>query len=503
VKENKSLKDIINHRIEKLDKIKKSKIKSFPYSFKRDTVILGLHNDKNKWKNKEVKICGRIISFRKMGKACFIHIQDDLDNAKIQLYVKTDNLNEGVYDDIVRNLDIGDIIGVSGQLFYTKTEELSLKTSNLVLLSKNIRPLPNLKEKDGKTFFAYKDKELRYRNRHLDLITNPEIKDVFKMRAAVIKTIRKFLDLKGYLEVDTPVLQPLYGGASARPFTTFHNTLEQKLYLRIASELYLKRLIVGGIEKVYEIGKNFRNEGMDKNHNPEFTMLEFYESYSDLSDMMLLTESMFKTIAKRIGRETFLFNGHNIDFSKKFTVSSMKDLFAKHLGDNVIEKSDLELEKICKKNSIDYKKYPHKGKVIEKIFSQIVEPELVQPTFVTDYPVEISPLARYKRDNNEKKFYVERFELFISGVEIANCFSELNDPFEQKERLLKQQGLISKGDEEAQVLDEDFIQVLEAGMPPTGGVGIGVDRLVMIFLEQKSIKDVIFFPSMRPEQSID
>jgi len=496
VSENKSLSEIINFRIEKLNKIKESKIKSFPYNFKYSCKIIELIKNQKDWIDKEFKICGRIISMRKMGKASFINIQDS--QSKIQLYVKTINLPELVYDDIVRNLDIGDIIGVSGLLFYTKTKELSVKASDLTLLSKNIRPLPNLKEKDGKTFFSYEDKELRYRNRHLDLITNPEIKVVFSIRSLIVKIIRNFLDSHGYLEVDTPVLQPIYGGASAKPFSTFHNTLEQKLYLRIASELYLKRLIVGGIEKVYEIGKNFRNEGMDKNHNPEFTMLEFYESYSDLDDMIILTESLFNEIAKNMNKKTFNFNGHKIDFSKKFTNISMKDLFVEHLGVNVIRCNDEELENICNKNDINYKKYPHRGKVIEKIFSNLIEPKLIQPTFVTDYPVEISPLARYKR-TDETNTYVERFELFIAGVEIANSFSELNDSFDQKERLLKQQKLLDKGDSEAQVLDEDFIKVLETGMPPTGGVGIGVDRLVMIFSEQKSIKDVIFFPSMRPE----
>ncbi len=494
--ENKSLSEIINFRIEKLNKIKESKIKSFPYNFKYSCKIIELIKNQKDWIDKEFKICGRIISMRKMGKASFINIQDS--QSKIQLYVKTINLPELVYDDIVRNLDIGDIIGVSGVLFHTKTKELSVKVSDLTLLSKNIRPLPNLKEKDGKTFFSYEDKELRYRNRHLDLITNPEIKVVFSIRSLIVKIIRNFLDSHGYLEVDTPVLQPIYGGASAKPFSTFHNTLEQKLYLRIASELYLKRLIVGGIEKVYEIGKNFRNEGMDKNHNPEFTMLEFYESYSDLDDMIILTESLFNEIAKNMNKKTFNFNGHKIDFSKKFTNISMKDLFVEHLGVNVIRCNDEELENICNKNDINYKKYPHRGKVIEKIFSNLIEPKLIQPTFVTDYPVEISPLARYKR-TDETNTYVERFELFIAGVEIANSFSELNDSFDQKERLLKQQKLLDKGDSEAQVLDEDFIKVLETGMPPTGGVGIGVDRLVMIFSEQKSIKDVIFFPSMRPE----
>ena len=494
--DNKSLKEIINFRIEKLKKIKESQVKSFPYNFKYSCKAVELVKNQKDWMDKEFKICGRVISIRKMGKASFVNIQDS--QTKIQLYVKTSNLPDLVYDDIVRNLDIGDIIGIDGTLFYTKTKELSVKVSGLVLLSKNIRPLPNLKEKDGKTFFSYEDKELRYRNRHLDLITNPEIKIIFSIRSLVFKIIRNFLDEKGYLEVETPVLQPIYGGASAKPFSTFHNTLEQKLYLRIASELYLKRLIVGGIEKVYEIGKNFRNEGMDKNHNPEFTMLEFYESYSDLSDMIFLTESLFKEIAKNMNKSIFRFNNHEIDFSKKFEQISMKDLFIEHVGINVIDCDDDELKDICIKNDIDYKKYPHRGKVIEKVFSNLVEPKLIQPTFVTDYPVDISPLARYKRNDDSNK-YVERFELFIAGVEIANSFSELNDSFDQKERLVKQQKLLDKGDSEAQVLDEDFIKVLETGMPPTGGVGIGIDRLVMIFSEQKSIKDVIFFPSMRPE----
>ena len=496
MKENKSLIEIINHRIDKLKKIKESKVKSFPYNFKSTAKIEEVLENQKKWIDKRIDLSGRIVSMRKMGKASFIHIQGSKE--KLQLYVKSQNLEIDVYDDIVRNLDIGDILGISGEVFYTKTGEFSVKVFKLTLLSKNIRPLPNLKEKDGKTFFSYEDKELRYRNRHLDLITNPEVKKTFFLRALIIKVIRDFLDEKGYLEVDTPVLQPLYGGASARPFTTFHNTLQQKLYLRIASELYLKRLIVGGIEKVYEIGKNFRNEGMDKNHNPEFTMLEFYESFSDLNDMISMTESLFKEIAKEMKQTTFLFNGNKIDFSKKFKIISMKDLFIQHIDKNIIESDDAELEKICESNGIDYKKYPHRGKIIEKIFSQLIEPTLIQPTFVTDYPVEISPLARYKRDDDKKK-YVERFELFISGVEIANSFSELNDSFEQKERLLNQQSLIKKGDDEAQVLDEDFIKVLEIGMPPTGGVGIGIDRVVMIFSEQKSIKDVIFFPSMRPE----
>ena len=496
MKEKSSLSDIINHRIQKLNQIKESKIESFGYSFKQNANIKDILLDQSGWLGKKVKICGRIIALRKMGKACFIHIQ--IDGDKIQLYVKTSNLEENVYDSIVRNLDIGDIVGVSGEVFLTKTSELSIRANSLVILSKNIRPLPNLKEKDGEAFFAFNDKELRYRNRHLDLITNPETRSVFIKRASIIKEIRDILDGKGFLEVETPCLQPLYGGASARPFTTHHNTLDKDLYLRIASELYLKRLIVGGFDKVYEIGKNFRNEGMDKSHNPEFTMLEFYEAYSDVNDMICITEDIFKKIAKKMNSSKFKFNGNLIDLNNDFNIFTMKDLFEKYIDVNPIDLNDSDLNSLADKHGIDKEKYAHRGKLIEKLFSNLIEPNLIQPTFVTEYPVEISPLARYKRDDSSNK-YVERFELFISGLEFANSFSELNDSFDQKERLLKQQSMLKKGDDEAQVFDREFIEVLESGMPPTGGVGVGIDRMVMLFAEQDSIKDVIFFPSMRDE----
>ena len=496
MKDNSSLSDIMNHRIEKLDKIKDSNVPSFDYSFKSSVKIEQILSNQKEWLDKEVKICGRIVSLRKMGKACFVHIQSSDD--KIQLYVRTDNLPEKIYDSIARNLDIGDIIGVTGEVFLTKTEELSIKATLLTILSKNIRPLPNLKEKDGETFFSFNDKELRYRNRHLDLITNPETRNIFISRAAVIKKTREILDNRGFLEVETPCLQPLYGGASAQPFKTHHNTLDRDLFLRIASELYLKRLIVGGLDKVYELGKNFRNEGMDRSHNPEFTMLEFYEAYSDISDMITITEIIFKEIANTFTKTHFNFNNHTIDLISPFNILTMKELFEKHAKVNPIELNDNDLDNFAIKHGIDKEKYPHRGKIIEKLFSNLVEPYLIQPTFVTEYPVEISPLARNKREDDSNQ-YVERFELFIAGLEFANSFSELNDPFEQKNRLLNQQKMLQKGDAEAQVFDEDFIEVLEAGMPPTGGVGIGVDRMVMLFTEQDSIKDVIFFPSMRDE----
>ena len=496
MKENSTLSEIINHRIQKLSKIKDSGIPSFAYSFKANGTIQEVFSDQDSWIGELVSLCGRIVSFRKMGKACFIHIQSAGD--KMQLYVKTDNLPEGVYDSIVRNLDIGDIIGISGEVFLTKTNELSVRVGSLSILSKNIRPLPNLKEKDGETFFSFNDKESRYRNRHLDLITNPETRNIFIKRASIIKQIREILDKRNFLEVETPCLQPLYGGASARPFITHHNTLDRKLYLRIASELYLKRLIVGGFDRVYEIGKNFRNEGMDKSHNPEFTMLEFYEAYSDVNDMISLTEHIFKKIAKSFNQSEVKFNGSLIDMKSDFKICTMKELFEKHINVNPIDLNDKDLNKIADKYGIDKKEYSHRGKLIEKIFSNLIEPNLIQPTFVTEYPVEISPLARYKRDDDSYQ-YVERFELFISGLEFANSFSELNDSFDQEERLLKQQSILKKGDSEAQVFDKDFIEVLEAGMPPTGGVGVGVDRMVMLFTEKDSIKDVIFFPSMRDE----
>ena len=496
MKDNSSLSEIINHRIEKLNKIKESGVSSFEYSFETNVTIDEIFSDQEKWIEKEVQLCGRIISMRKMGKACFVHIQSS--NSKIQLYVRTDNLPEDIYDSIARNLDIGDIIGVSGELFLTKTKELSVKALDLTILSKNIRPLPNLKEKDGETFFAFKDKELRYRNRHLDLITNPKTRNIFVSRASIITQTRKILDNKGFLEVETPCLQPLYGGASAKPFKTHHNTLDRDLFLRIASELYLKRLIVGGLDKVYEIGKNFRNEGMDRSHNPEFTMLEFYQAYSDVNDMMLLTQEIFKRIGESFGKTHFNFNDNQIDLQSDFNICTMSELFERYAKINPIELKDKDLFELANRHGIDRDKYPHRGKIVEKLFSTIVEPYLIQPTFVTEYPVEISPLARFKRDDKTKQ-YVERFELFISGLEFANSFSELNDSFDQKDRLLKQQSMLQKGDSEAQVFDQEFIEVLEAGMPPTGGVGVGVDRMVMLFTEQDSIKDVILFPSMRDE----
>ena len=493
--ENNSLNQIIKHRLEKLNKIKDAGINPFPYSYTSTHKIVNILAEQENLLNSHVSISGRIVSFRKMGKASFIHIQEE--SSKLQVYAKSDILPDTIYDNIVRNLDLGDIVGISGDLFITKMGELTVKTTGLELLSKNIRPLPNLKEKDGEAFNAFEDKELRYRHRHLDLIANPEVMDVFKLRAKIISTIRSELDAQDYIEVETPVLQNIYGGASARPFTTFHNTLEQKLYLRIADELYLKRLIIGGFTKVYEIAKNFRNEGMDRNHNPEFTALEFYQAYADVYVMMDLTEAIIHNVAKEISKKEVEFSGHKIDISQTFIRKSMFSLL-NEATDEAVDKMDSQaLFALAKTKNISVEKNMNYGQLLDCIFGALIEPKLVQPTFVTDYPKAISPLAKVSRDGNPE--IVERFELFIGGMEFANSFTELNDPIEQRNRLEAQSRLRDLGDDEAQVIDEEFLMAMETGMPPTGGVGIGVDRLVMLLTEQDSIKDVLLFPAMRPE----
>ena len=489
-----NLKEIINNRINKLNEIKTSGFDPFPHKFDFTNSITDIINNADDFESKIVSIGGRIISLRKMGKSCFLNIINDHD--KIQIYIKNVNLPEEYYDKIVRKLDIGDIIGVQGSVFFTKTNELSIKANSICLLSKSIRPLPNLKEKEGKTFFSFDDKELRYRNRHLDLIANKEIKNIFIGRSIIITSIREFLDNNNYLEVETPILQPIYGGANARPFKTFHNTLEETLYLRIADELYLKRLIIGGINKVYEISKNFRNEGMDKNHNPEFTMLEFYCAYADVYDMMSFTEEMIKNVVTKISNiENFEAIGIEVDFSIDFSKIKFFDALEQYTGSDFSHMNKNDLFKLLDKEGLGLDKDMSFGKLLDKAFSHFVEPNLKQPTFVLDYPLALSPLAKKKRNSDGS--IVERFELFVSGMEIANSFTELNDPVDQKSRMEEQNKLKELGDVEAQVIDNDFIESMECGMPPCGGVGIGIDRLVMLLTNQKSIKDVILFPAMR------
>jgi len=483
-----SLKQIIAHRLDKLNEIKSSGIDPFPHSFNVKENIQDIFSKLNKYINKNVSIAGRIVSLRKMGKVTFLNMQDQ--NIKIQIYLKANNLKDELYDNLVRKLDIGDIIGVNGLVFYTKTKELSVNAKKITLLSKSIRPLPNIKEKDGKTFFSFEDKELKYRNRHLDLIINKETTDVFILRSKIINEIRMFLNKNDYIEVETPILQPQYGGANAKPFKTYHNTLDSELYLRIADELYLKRLIIGGINKVYELSKNFRNEGMDKNHNPEFTMLEYYCAYADLYDMMKFTESLIKSIVKNSKCSLV-----NLNLNKKFKKIDYFESLNNFTKRNIKKMTSKDLSKLLKSKKIDFDDNLNYGKLLDKVFSFFVEPNLIEPTFVENYPVEISPLA--KKNRKGKNNTVERFELFINGMELANAFTELNDPIDQKNRLNDQNNLRKAGDDEAHVIDNDFIEAMEYGMPPCGGVGIGIDRLVMIMTNNKSIKDVILFPSMR------
>ena len=369
----------------------------------------------------------------------------------------------------------------------------------ITILAKTIRPLPIVKEKDGQVFDSFSDKEQRYRNRHLDLILNPEVKETFIKRAYIIRSIREFLDEKGFLEVETPVLQPLYGGANARPFTTHHNSLDQTLYLRIADELYLKRLIIGGFDRVYEIAKDFRNEGMDRNHNPEFTMLEFYWAYADYEDCMELVEDLIRRSAKKINALSINWGGMDIDLSKKFIRKPFIELLNEATGQDISELDQEQLKKICSEKDIDIDDNSNLGQILDELMSQLVEPKLIQPTFVIDYPKAISPLAKAHRDGDPN--LVERFELFIGGAEFANSFSELNDPIDQRERLEAQAILRDRGDDEAQPVDENFIQAMECGMPPTGGVGIGIDRLTMLLTSNRWIKDVILFPTLRSESS--
>ena len=492
--DHKSLNQIIDHRIEKLNKIIEGGENPYPHNFDKKNEISFCSSQEV---GEIVQTAGRIVSLRKMGKAAFLNIQDE--SGKIQIYIKSALLPENVYDVVGRNIDLGDIVGVIGEIFTTKTGEISIRASEFFMLSKNIRPLPNLKEKDGVAFNSFEDKELRYRHRQLDLIANPDVISTFRLRSKIVSATRRFLDDNGFLEVDTPVLQPVYGGANARPFKTFHNTLDQSLFMRIAVELYLKRLIIGGIEKVYELGKNFRNEGMDRNHNPEFTMLEIYEAYKDVYQTADFTEKLIKTVAKEVDKNQVEFGGYKIDFTPDFKKTTMAEELKNATGEEVLEMDENQLSELAKSKGIEVNSKMNYGKILDELFSKLVEPNLIQPTFVFDYPKAISPLAKSKRDGDEN--IVERFELFIGGMEFANAFSELNDPIEQRKRLEAQAKLRDLGDDEAQVVDENFLQAMEAGMPPTGGVGIGIDRLIMLLTGENSIKDVLFFPAMRPEEN--
>ncbi len=449
-----------------------------------------------------VCIAGRLMSRRVMGKASFAELQDS--KGRIQVYITRDDIcpsdDKELYNVVFKKLlDLGDFIGVEGYVFRTQTGEISVHAQKLTLLSKSIRPLPVVKEKDGEVYDGFSDPELRYRQRYVDLIVNPDVKETFRKRSIAIKTLRDTLDEAGYMEVETPILQPIAGGASARPFITHHNSLDIDLYLRIATELYLKRLIVGGFEGVYEIGKNFRNEGMDKNHNPEFTCMELYVQYKDYNWMMSFTESLLERICIAVnGSPETVIDGKTISFKAPYRRLPILEAIREKTGYDLSGKNEDEIRAICKELKMEIDETIGKGKLIDEIFGEFCEGTFIQPTFITDYPIEMSPLTKKHRDNPA---LTERFELMVNGKELANAYSELNDPIDQEERFQDQLRLSEKGDDEAMFIDQDFLRALQYGMPPTSGIGIGIDRLVMLMTGQSYIQEVLLFPTMRPEKT--
>lgn len=459
--------------------------------------------DKDKLSYKNISIAGRIMSRRIMGNASFAELQDS--TGRVQLYFRRDDLcpdeDKTLYNTVFKRLlDIGDIIGVTGFVFTTQLGEITIHVTSFKVLTKSLRPLPVVKEKDGQIFDAFTDPEQRYRQRYVDLIVNPNVRETFKKRTQLTNSIRYFLNSKGYLEVETPILQPLYGGAAARPFKTHHNTLDTTLFLRIANELYLKRLIVGGYDGVYEFAKDFRNEGMSRFHNPEFTQVELYVAYKDYNWMMDLVEEMVEKIALDLHGTTEVKVGENtINFQRPWTRLSMYEAIEKYTGINVSEMNETQMAETAAKLGIQVDPSMGRAKLIDEIFGSTCEPKLIQPTFIIDYPVEMSPLAKKHRS---KPGLVERFEAICNGKEICNAFSELNDPLDQRARFEEQLELGKRGDEEAMMLDEDFLRAIEFGMPPTAGLGIGIDRLSMIMTNSPSIQDVLFFPQMRPEKKL-
>ena len=481
---------LIEQRLEKMDELEKS-VPLYPYGFDRSHTSGELVAGEADLTAAEtvVRFPGRIMAKRGTGKTLFVPIQDEWGT--VQAYFRKDDLGEARFDLVRRLIDIGDWIGVTGKLFRTRTDEMTIHVEDFTFLSKAIRPLP---EK-----FHDMSLENKSRRRHLDLAMNLESRERFKLRSEIISDIRAFFADEEYLEVETPVLQPLYGGATARPFTTHHNALDMTLYMRIADELYLKRLIVGGLERVYEIAKDFRNEGMDRTHNPEFTMLECYAAYWDYEDMMDLTERMIRRLAQRFGNEGKLVYGDlEMDFNQPFGRIRFMDALAEKTGQNLMQLDDAAVAELAKSRGITLKKGMGRDKILDELFSELVEPELIQPTFVMDHPKELSPLAKAHR---ETEGLVERFELFVAGFELANSFSELNDPREQRARFVAQKVLMDAGDDEAQPIDEDFLEAMESGMPPTGGMGMGIDRLIMLLTDSNNIRDVLLFPHMRPESN--
>ena len=450
---------------------------------------------------REVCIAGRLMGRRIMGKASFAELMDS--KGRIQVYVTRDDIcpeeDKTLYNSVFKKLlDLGDFIGVKGFVFRTQTGEISVHAREITLLSKSLKPLPVVKEKDGVVYDAFNDPELRYRQRYVDLLVNPEVKEIFRKRSKVVSTMRQVLDEAGYTEVETPILQPIPGGASARPFITHHTSLDTDLYLRIATELYLKRLIVGGFEGVYEIGKNFRNEGMDRNHNPEFTCMELYVQYKDYNWMMNFTEQLLERICVAVnGTPETVIDGKTISFKAPYRRLPILEAIKEKTGHDLNGKSEEEIREVCKQLGLEIDDTMGKGKLIDEIFGEFCEGTFIQPTFITDYPVEMSPLTKKHRTNPA---LTERFELMVNGKELANAYSELNDPIDQEERFQEQLRLSEKGDDEAMFIDQDFLRALQYGMPPTSGIGIGIDRLVMLMTGQTQIQEVLFFPQMKPEK---
>jgi lysyl-tRNA synthetase class 2 len=486
-----------------LDELRKLGINPYPAAeYKTNVFAQDILNNYSPEKNNFQKVClaGRIMSRRIMGNASFAELMDS--SGRIQIYIRRDDVCPGedktIYNNVFKHLlDIGDIIGVKGHVFKTQVGETTVHADEFTILSKSIRPLPIVKEKDGVLFDAVTDPEMRYRQRYVDLIVNPQVRDVFRKRTQIIQSMRELFNSRGYLEVETPILQPIPGGATARPFMTHHNALDITLYLRIANELYLKRLIVGGYEGVYEFAKDFRNEGMDRTHNPEFTVLEIYIAYKDYNWMMIFTEEIVKKAALDLhGKTEIVYGDKTIDLTPPFKRISMLDSIKENTGIDISGMDEAGLIKVCDKLGVEYDKTMGKGKLIDAIFSEKCEHSLIQPTFIIDYPTETSPLTKMHRN---KPGLTERFELFINSKEIANAYSELNDPIDQMDRFQEQLKLSEKGDEEAMFIDMDFVRALEYGMPPTSGMGIGIDRLTMLLTNQSSIQDVLLFPQMKPE----
>ena len=472
---------------------------AFPVSVTSKKIKDEFDTTKNNFQ--DVSIAGRLMSKRVMGKASFAELQDE--SGRIQLYITRDDISKGedttFYNEVFKKLlDIGDFIGIKGFVFITQMGEISIHVKELTLLAKSIRPLPVVKEKDGVKYDEVTDPEFRYRQRYVDLVVNPGVREVFKKRTRIMNSLREFYNSKGYLEVETPILQPIPGGAAARPFITHHNTLDIPLYLRIANELYLKRLIVGGYEGVYEFSKDFRNEGMDRSHNPEFTVMEIYVAYKDYYWMMDFTEEMIEKVALDLHGTTKVRVGDKeIDFKRPFKRMTMLGAIKEYTGVDISGMDENQLRSVCKDLSVEVDATMGKGKIVDELFGEKVEDHLVQPTFIIDYPVEMSPLCKKHRDNPE---LTERFELIVNGKELCNAYSELNDPIDQLQRFQEQLRLSEKGDDEAMFIDMDFVRALEYGMPPTSGMGMGIDRLAMLMTNQQSIQDVLFFPQMRPEK---